>query len=364
MILQEHLQVMAETAPGSPAWLEARRHGVGASEVAAILGLPTYQNRGPLDVWLSKMGKDLGAGSAAPETGWSVSGRFAEPMIASRYLHDRGLDGERLMLMPSATVVDSALPYLFATPDRDVYLNPSGFAYPSDVMEQGAKLRILEIKNRNEYVRDQWGAPGTDEIPLDVLSQVQTQLGVHQVAEAHVAVLIGGWDFRVYHIEADPDFFNLVREAVARFWETYVLTGKEPPLAGPNALNYVKQKWGAQRTETLRAATPGESDWLARLWESKQAVKELETAGEELQAFLCDSIGADSGITNDEFKATWKAGKDVTRVDREAIIAAILREVQEPESREKVQSIIAAFTEVSPASRRFLMSQVKPKKGK
>lgn len=359
MILQEHLQVMAEAPPGSPAWLEARRHGVGASEVAAILGLPTYQNRGPLDIWLAKMGKDLGAPSSE-ESGWSISGRFAEPMIAARYKHERSVDGEEVELFHSATKVDSVLPYLFATPDRDVY--PLGL--PASAVLSGAPLRTLEIKNRNEYVRDQWGAAGTDEIPLDVLSQVQTQLGVHGVGEAHVAVLIGGWDFRIYVVHFDPDFFKLVREAVQTFWETYVLPGKEPPLAGARALEYVKNKWRRQLTQELRKPEPTVADWMHRCWAAKQAEKEQRATAEELQAFICDAIGTAGGFADDAFKATWNAGKDVTKIDREAIIAAILREVQEPESREKVEAIIAEFTEVVPASRRFLLSPVKPARKK
>ena len=45
----------AHVSPERRAWLEARRSGVGASEIAAILGLDPF--RGPLDTWLSKVEK-------------------------------------------------------------------------------------------------------------------------------------------------------------------------------------------------------------------------------------------------------------------------------------------------------------------
>lgn len=348
MILQEHLDVMATTPPGSAEWLMARRNGVGASEVAAILGLPCYGKKTQLDIWLSKMGK-ANEERSQDETGWSASGRYAEPMIASRYLDECEKMGEFVDLAPSATKVDGVLPYLFATPDRDVYTTEAG------------KIRILEIKNRNEYSRDRWGAAGTDEIPLDVLAQVQTQLGVTGMAEAHVAVLIGGWDFRIFRVEADPGFHALTREAVQVFWETYIIPQKEPPLSGPNALEYVKSKWAAQVNETLRTATEDEAGWLAKLWADKQIVKELEEAIEAMQALACNAIGTDSGLASDLFKATWKAGKDATKVDRAAIIAAAEKELAGTPAGERFASIVAEFTESTPASRRFLLSQIKPK---
>ena len=361
MILQEHLDVMASAPPGSTEWLAARRNGVGASEVAALLGLPCYGKRTQLDVWLSKMGK-ANEERTQDETGWSTSGRFAEPMIADRYQHERIAAGENIVLAPSATEVDGVLPYLFATPDRDVFAVMDGLEHPSSPeCNTRVQLRTLEIKNRNEFVRDQWGAAGTDEIPLDVLAQVQTQLGVTGMGEAHVAVLIGGWDFRIMRVEADPGFHALTREAVQVFWETYVIPKKEPPLAGPSALDYVKRKWGAQVNETLRAATEDEAGWLSKLWQDKQTVKELEEAIEAMQALACNSIGTDSGLTSDLFKATWKAGKDATKVDRAAIIAAAEKELAGTPAGERFASIVAEFTESTPASRRFLLSQIKPK---
>lgn len=350
MILQEHLSVMATMPAGSAEWLKARRNGVGASEVAALLGLPCYGKKTQLDIWLSKMGL-ANEERSQDETGWSTSGRYAEPMIADRYLDEREKGGETIELLPSATQVDGVLPYLFATPDRDVF-SPD---------YDGPKIRTLEIKNRNEYSRDRWGAAGTDEIPLDVLAQVQTQLGVTGMAEAHVAVLIGGWDFRIMRVEADLGFHALTREAVQVFWETYVIPKKEPPLAGPNALDYVKRKWGAQVTETMRTATADEAGWLAKLWQDKQTVKELEDAIEAMQALACNSIGTDTGLTSDLFKVTWKAGKDATSVDRKAIIAAAEKELAGTPAGERFASIVAEFTESTPASRRFLLSQIKPK---
>jgi putative phage-type endonuclease len=56
------------------AWLEWRRHGVGASEAAAILGVCPYNT--PLDIWKDKVGKGVVfEGSSATQRGQDLEGK-------------------------------------------------------------------------------------------------------------------------------------------------------------------------------------------------------------------------------------------------------------------------------------------------
>ena len=47
--------VVTTAAQGSDEWLDARRNGIGGSDVAAVLGANPW--RTPLEVWLSKTGQ-------------------------------------------------------------------------------------------------------------------------------------------------------------------------------------------------------------------------------------------------------------------------------------------------------------------
>src|SRR5690242_20123452 len=158
--------------PGSKEWLEARRNGLGASEVAAVFGLDKYTS--PFDLWLQKKGEAPERVGDSPQ---ARRGRFAEAGIADEYAE---VTGDVLVRVP--TVKHPDLPILFASADR--------MAVEAKV--DGAQREFwrypVEIKNRGGFPRG-FGESGTDQVPDAIAVQVHVQMACYDLNEARVAVV-------------------------------------------------------------------------------------------------------------------------------------------------------------------------------
>jgi len=196
------------------AWLAARKRGVGASEAAAVLGLNPYCS--PLEVYLRKTGElpDV-AENAAMRWGTKL-----EEAIAQAYTEETGEPVEAQPLVRS-----DEWPWMFATVDR---LSAGG--------------RVVEIKNVGARMAEQWGDPGTDDVPVPYLLQVNHQLAVTGRRFADLAVLIGGSDFRIYPLERNNRLIDAMVAAERAFWER--VERRQPP----------EPDWGHASTPALISA--------------------------------------------------------------------------------------------------------------
>ncbi len=76
----------------------------------------------------------------------------------------------------------------------------------------------VEFKTR--WSADGWGPDGggPDDIPIDVLLQVQHYLAVTRWRRFHVFAWFFGTDFRAYTVEPDPDLIASIIDEEAEFW--------------------------------------------------------------------------------------------------------------------------------------------------
>jgi putative phage-type endonuclease len=168
--------------PGSDEWREFRRWRLGGSEIAAVLGLSPYES--PLSLWLRKMGL-AGPQAKRAEMEW---GNRLEPVVADKFFEG---DGRWPWgIGTPATYTHPDRPWQAASPDRFI-------SYSATVAEQADA--ILEVKT-SPY-GEGFGIPGTDEIPVYYRCQVLWYLSTLGLSTAHIAVLIGGYDYREYKIE-------------------------------------------------------------------------------------------------------------------------------------------------------------------
>ena len=77
--------------------------------------------------------------------------------------------------------------------------------------------RVFEAKTAR--TADGWGAPGSEEVPHHYLIQVQHYLAVTGFKVADIAVLIGGNDFRIFEIPADPTLQDMIIDGEQEFWQ-------------------------------------------------------------------------------------------------------------------------------------------------
>ena len=179
-------------------WLKNRQTGIGGSDVAAILGLSKWKT--PLDVYNDKI-----AENPVEESNASIEwGNRLEPVIRQKYADVTGIP----VTIPNTTFRHPEHPFMIANVDG---LLPDG--------------SVLEIKTARSGA--DWGEEGTDEIPEYYLTQVQHYMAVTGSKMCDVAVLIGASDFRIYHVDFDPEIAAMLIEEEKAFWQRVI--DRNPP---------------------------------------------------------------------------------------------------------------------------------------
>jgi putative phage-type endonuclease len=200
-------QLLGRFDAQSPEWYAAREAGLGGSEIAAVLGLSKWDSR--FSLWHRKAG-NVPLQDDNTDMEW---GRRLEPVIAAKFCEDH----PELVPIIGGTYVNAERPWQVANPD--LLLGPAcDCDGPIHDCDQSQPTAVLEVKT-SRYA-DEWGAPGTDEVPPYYLVQCRWYLDVLGVDRAYLAVLIGGSEYREYVIEPDDADTELMRTAGAEFMES------------------------------------------------------------------------------------------------------------------------------------------------
>lgn len=194
-------EILPTYEQGSPEWHEARTQGIGASDVAAILGLSPWQT--PLGVFNTKMGVP----NEIPEN-LAFFGHALEQPIADWITHKHPEVGE---VVEGFAARSTVAPWLTATFDRTTTDN--------------GRVIPIELKTSSAFGREKW----VDGVPLYYAAQVQQQNFILDATYGWLAVLHGGNEPELYKIVTDWEFINdhLIPKTEA-FWNDHVLT-KTPP---------------------------------------------------------------------------------------------------------------------------------------
>lgn len=187
-------------------WHAMRASGIGASEIAAVLGLNPWQSA--FTLWHRKAGMDADHVDNAA-THWG--GRL-EAVVCDEW----GQLNPWADLQPGAVYARHDEPWMRAIPDRLV-------------VDGETTVAVLEAKTAR--FADGWGPDGSDEVPVYYRAQVVQQMHVMEVPVGYVAVLIGGSDFRTYTIDYDPAEAAVLVDAGRAFWQS-VLDGVPPDVDG------------------------------------------------------------------------------------------------------------------------------------
>jgi putative phage-type endonuclease len=278
-------------------WLAARRQGVGASEVAAVIGVSPYQ--GPLHVWLDKLGVLGDVDNDAME--W---GRRLEGPVVRKFADEH----------PELNVTPA--PGFFAAAD-----DPWRRATPDGIAEGEHGPELVEAKTGMTYGdAEQWGEPGTDEVPLSYLCQVTWACDVMGLDRWHLPVLLlDRRDYREYRGEFDPEFAVILRTRVGAFWRDNVLGGVEPAADGlPDTTEVLNRRYQAADRD-VSVDLPREALTWAEVYRiNHEAIAERkrvkDEAGNLLRQKLADGEAA-VGMVDGEEVVTWRRPKPTT-VDR------------------------------------------------
>lgn len=191
---------------GREVWLAERTKYLCSSDMAAVLGATEYST--PLHVYLSKRGEapEDTAGEAA------LWGTLLEDVVAREWTRRNRSVTRRIGLVRHQERTWQA-----CTLDRVVAECPDG-----------AGPCALEVKTRSAFLAGKW----KEEIPDDVLAQVVWAMTTCGYSHMHVAVLIGGQDYRQYTVKLDEELATDIIAAGEKFWTENVMAGVEPEVTG------------------------------------------------------------------------------------------------------------------------------------
>lgn len=204
---------VAKHENGTPEWLEERRHGIGGSDVAAIVGLSKWESA--YSLWCKKTGK-LEDSHTSSAMEW---GNRLEPVVINKFAESHP---EYFVYRDVGSWAHNERPWQKANPDG-IYLNYATM-----------RAELLEIKTA-QY-EDDWKSdtPGEYRIPQYYYTQVQWYLQCLGLHRGTVAVLFHGNLYVEIPFERNAFEQEVNLEDAAMFWQ-HVQDNTPPAWDGADA---------------------------------------------------------------------------------------------------------------------------------
>lgn len=239
-----------------------RRSGLGASDVAAAVGLSPWKS--PMRLWQEKTGRV----KDAPPSFRMRAGSVLEPLVLEAYEERTG----RKVVSRQSVERRPDAPWLWATLDG-----------LSDV------ARVVEAKTAGTSIG--WGEEGTADVPDHYAVQVQVQMWCADATAADIPVLFNLSDFRVFTVDRDDEAISAILHRAREFWGC--VETDTPPHWG---------KLDAQALAILNPRCEGDAAWspedaelVARMVDRYERlceeVKALEEERETGKAIILEALG-------------------------------------------------------------------------
>lgn len=277
-------------------YLEARRTGIGGSDIGAILGMSYFKTA--FDVFLEKTDPAFSQNVNSEAVHW---GTVLEDVVAKEYHKRTGRRVQRVNQMLRHPEHDFAI----ANIDRAV-ITPS---ISKNVRWKDGRLtsnRILECKTANARMSHLWGDEATNNVPDSYLLQCQWYLGITDCDAADLAVLIGGQDYRIYTIARDAELFADMLDIAEKFWNNCKKGVAPDPVNMADAL----KKWPQHIAGKSVVVDVDIAESCARLAAISNEMENLKAEEEYLKTKVMAAFGEAEEITYcGDRLATWKTQK-------------------------------------------------------
>lgn len=282
-------------------WLRARRTGIGASEIAAVLGESRWGDAGTV------YARKVAPTEDDESTEWQEWGLRLEPVICEAYSSPRyaGRSVER----DGRLLRSREHPWALCTLDAWAYVPAGALDAPTDL------ARVpLELKT------DRWGTAWDDGPPVEYMLQLQHQMLVTGARRASIAVLVGGSQLAWCDAARDEATIARIIRAGDRFWRA-VEAREMPETRDHSALAAVFAEADRGRVVELEGA-----DWVVRDAKRCEAQAIAGTVAVEkaaIDAEIKRAMGrAEVARLDDGTEYRWTVQRDGKRVLRrkEAVI--------------------------------------------
>ncbi|MFC8884424.1 YqaJ viral recombinase family protein [Streptomyces cinereoruber] len=267
-------------------WDDARREGLGGSEVGTILGLGGGKYTSPRHVYEAKHGRAEKVTSEAAEIGTEIEG-----FIARMFSKRSGIK----VAMPPGTLANIERPWMRANVDR----------YALDAF--GRVAGPVECKNRSAYQLSDWE---NGQIPDAPAIQCLWYMAVGGWDHGYVAALVGGNTLRWQRLERDEEIIADLIDYCGTWYERHVVEGYPPPADGYEATTKLLAKLWQVKAETVAQVDLARAKELrARRADLKDQQEQLDHDLRAVENEMRLAAGEAAVVqANGKTAWTWKAG--------------------------------------------------------
>ncbi len=268
-------------ARNRPAWLRARRDGIGASDSAAILGVSPWASA--LEVYADKVSTEIRDEDPSEYATW---GRILEPHLITKFAAETG----RAVRREGRLLRSRRHPWQMTTLDARQRKTPRGAP------------GLVEVKTTKFH----W-----DRVPEDIWAQVQHQFAVTRMRYGSIVVFNRTTcETVIVDVQPDPDYIGELTEIEAEFWSN-LEKGIPPQPDGSESAARTLRKLYPQHV-------PGKEIMLdtdlidvgLALEQAKQSKKGIDGEIREYESKLISAIGeAEIGMLPDGTAYTYRLQK-------------------------------------------------------
>lgn len=291
---------ICETHNSESEWLDARKSGIGASEIASIFGVG-YKTSSIITVWADKTESARQEIDAETQEMFDV-GHEMEPFIARRFEKRTGLqthDPGRFTIYRHQSI-----PWLFSTIDRFV-VHPEFGPIP------------LELKHVNGRFRSEWRDGDDPALKFNV--QCQAQMEVTGTNKCYLAGWIGGDTLSVHLIDRNQRFIDAMKPKLESFWG-FVQRKEMPPVDDSEATRSMLGLIYPHDTGTEISLPSDFIDLDRELLEIKDNIKTLETRKDGIENKIKAALGTATRGCLPVGSYSWKE-QSRTTIDAESLRA-------------------------------------------
>lgn len=264
-------------------WIKRRKHSIGGSDAAAVIGLNAYVSQYAL--WAEKTGKVPGfEGNLATEVG-----AFLEEFVAKKFEKETGKKVKRR----NAFIYNSKYPWAHANVDRVIV----------------GEDALLEIKTCDSLSMKKFK---NGEYPAHYYAQMVHYLAITEKSRCYLAVLIGNKQFKWFTVERDEAEISALMMAEENFW--YQVQNDLPPeIDGTDStVDALNAAFPVSDPDADAVDLTGCAADLALLEECYRQIKELEEKKKAAQGRIKETLGkAEIGFYS-TYSVSWKSQKQQT----------------------------------------------------
>lgn len=262
-------------------WLKVREDGIGASEVAAVVGLSPWET--PFSLWLRKTGQI----PPIEENEAMHMGHLLEGVVVQLWEEKTGWKAVKASAK-DIIYQDPEHPWRKVTPDRIAY----------EVGEDGKKRKVLlEIKTTAIGI-------DPDDLPENYVCQCHYQMHVTGIHVCYLCWLVNGRYYGHARLEYDQEFAEWIAKNVDEFYNNNVKGGVEPDLISVS--DYARK--GSDPGTTVEADDVALSDAKQLLAYNNAISEKTEYAEKTKDKIKLYMEQAESLTYEGKVIATWKTG--------------------------------------------------------